>query len=122
MKRDRYVLDEQTKQRRRHLRASLTKAEYVLWQELRRKILGLKFRRQASIGKFIVDFYCHALRLIIEIDGYVHDGAYQKEYDAFREEWLRRQGYTVLRFTNDEVLFERDKVLERIQSWCNTSV
>lgn len=114
--RDRYQQDETLKKRRRSLRLLGTKVEYVLWQELRKQKFGWKFRRQVSIGKFIVDFYCHELHLIIELDGPIH--AYQKEYDKKREAWLVTQGYTVLRFLNDEALFVRESVLEIILKTC----
>lgn len=114
--RDRYKQDETLKERRRSLRLLPTKVEYVLWQELRKQKLGWKFRRQVSIGKFIVDFYCHELRLIIELDGPIH--AYQQEYDKKREAWLVTQGYTVLRFPNDEALFTRESVLKIILETC----
>lgn len=117
-KRDRYIIDELTKQRRKNLRKDPTKAEYVLWQELRRQKLGYKFRRQTSIGKFIVDFYCHELRLIIEVDGPYHLDDWQKEYDKKREDYLRKRGYVVIRFKNDEVLFERDRAMGIIGGWC----
>src|SRR3990167_9702644 len=101
-----YLNQEDTIAKRQRLRALLTKFEYMMWQELRRRKLGFKFRRQFNIGKYIVDFYCHELRLIIEIDGDVHDD--QKEYDAYRDEWLEKQGCMVVRFTNEQVLNERD--------------
>ena len=114
--RNRYIKNEKIKKRRRNLRLIPTKAEYVLWQELRRKYLKYKFRRQVSIGKFIVDFYCHELKLVIEIDGPVHKE--QIEYDEERENWLRQQGYSLIRFLNDEVLFEREIVLQCIEDCC----
>jgi len=110
--------DEEKKQQRRKLRGNLTRAEYILWQELRNHKLGFKFRRQASIDAFIVDFYCHELRLIIEVDGFVHDEAYQISYDERRQNYLESKEYTVLRFTNDDVLFEREHVMSEILKKC----
>ncbi len=104
------------KKRRQNLRTYSTKAEYVLWQELRREKIGYRFRRQFGITTFIVDFYCPKLWLIIEVDGPIH--IKQKEYDATRENFLRSRGYTVIRFTNDEVIFERERVLEKIKNVC----
>ncbi len=101
------------------LRNNTTHSEYVLWQELRKQKLGYKFRRQVSIGAFIVDFYCHELRLIIEVDGWVHEEEYQKEYDERRQFWLEERGYMIIRFLNDEVLFERDSVIEKIKHKCD---
>lgn len=106
-------------QRRKHLRFEKTKAEYVLWQELRRDKLGYKFRRQFQIGSFIVDFYCHLLKLIIELDGPIHEG--REDYDASRQQWLESKGFIVIRFKNDEVLFERERVMELIRARCESS-
>ncbi len=85
----------------------------MLWQELRGEKLGYRFRHQVSIGRFIVDFYCHELKLIIEVDGWVHDE--RKDYDRWREQLLKDQGYNIIRFSNDDVLFERERVLHQIQ-------
>lgn len=96
----------------------MTRGEYVLWQELRRRKLGYKFRRQVSIGKFIVDFYCHPIRLIVEVDGWFHEDGNQEVYDRQRDRWLQSHGYTVIHFLNDQVLSELDKVLARLQDEC----
>ena len=80
-----------------------TRAEEVLWKELRKlKARGLHFRRQHAIGRFIVDFYCWKLKLAIEVDGAIHRA--QKEDDAKRDAWLTARGIRVLRFTNADVL------------------
>ena len=104
--------------RRRRLRQESTKAEQVLWQELRGRKLGYKFRRQYSLGNCILDFYCDALRLCIELDGPVHDDPKQKQHDRARDAWLVKQRVHILRFQNDEALFEREKVLQKIQGVC----
>ncbi len=104
--------------RRRKLRFEKTKAEYVLWQELRREKLGYRFRRQFQIGNFITDFYCHELKLIIEVDGPVHEG--KEIYDAKRQCWLEEQGFVVIRFKNDEVLFDRERVMSLIKESCTS--
>ena len=84
-----------------------------LWHSLRRRRLcGLKFRRQHSIERFIVDFYCADPPLIIEVDGPIHD--YTPEEDAIRQEFLESLGYRVIRFTNDDVLHNLDVVLRGI--------
>ena len=99
--------------RAREFRKNPTLAEQTLWQYLKaRKLAGLKFRRQHAVGPFIVDFYCHALQLVIEVDGEVHKQ--QQEYDEQREIWLREQGLRVLRFSNEEVLGNTEMVLEKI--------
>jgi cyclase len=67
------------------LRNNPTKAESLLWDKLKQKQLGFKFRRQHPVYKYIADFYCHKLKLIIEIDGDYHNETYQKEYDIFRQ-------------------------------------
>ncbi len=108
------------KRRRQLLRSFATKAEYVLWQELRKEKLKYRFRRQFGIGPFIVDFYCPLLRLIIEVDGPIHTE--QKEYDAMREKFLKSRRYTIIRFTNDHVLFEREKVIKNIVIVCASLV
>ncbi len=105
--------------RRKLLRRRQTKAEQILWKELRGRKSGVVFRRQYGIGSYITDFYCHEFRLVIELDGPIHDE--QKEYDRRRENFLKKQGFTILRFKNDEVLFERESVIEKIKSACNIS-
>jgi len=95
--------------RRSKLRRNQTKSEQVLWKELQSKKLGLKFRRQFQIQQYIVDFYCHTLKLIIELDGPIHQ--YQTEYDKQRQDFLVHDGYHVVRYLNDEVLFERESVM-----------
>lgn len=98
--------------RRRSLRTDQTKAEKVLWYELRAKRTGYKFYRQFTIGRFIVDFYCDEKKVIIELDGPIHES--QKVYDMRRQRWLENQGYTVMRFKNDAVLFDRDVAMQKI--------
>ena len=86
----------------RHLRKNLTDAEQKLWRRIRgRQMAGCKFRRQMPIGKYIVDFVCLEKRLIIELDGGQH--ALQIEYDVQRTEWLKSQGFKVMRFWNNDV-------------------
>ena len=106
------------KRRRRKLRKEQTKAEYVLWQELRSSKRKYKFKRQVSIGIYIVDFFCQGLRLVIELDGPIHDEKDQKIYDTKRQLYLEQQGNTVIRFSNDEVLFKREIVLTKIDEIC----
>ncbi|MEK7623145.1 MAG: endonuclease domain-containing protein [Patescibacteria group bacterium] len=106
--------------RRRRLRRDATKAEEVLWRELRNRKLGYKFRRQFSVGEYIVDFYCPELKFVIELDGPVHNDEAQKAYDARRTQFLENEGNYVLRFLNDEVLFEREKAVEKILVICKS--
>ena len=98
--------------RRCKLRRNQTKAESVFWQEVRNKKLGYKFRRQFQIGSYIVDFYCRELQLIIELDGPIHQ--YQATYDKNRENWLKKGGFFIVRYLNDEVLFEREAMLRHL--------
>ncbi|HEY9750965.1 MAG TPA: endonuclease domain-containing protein [Allocoleopsis sp.] len=95
------------------LRYNLTPAEQILWQALKRKQLhGLKFRCQHPVGPFIADFLCAKHKLIIELDGTVHNQ--QTDYDNSRTEQLKAYGYQVVRFRNQEVFANLDAVLERI--------
>ena len=97
------------------LRTNQTEAEQRLWYHLRaHRFMGLKFKRQKPMGRYIVDFLCVERRLIIELDGGQH--AEQVVYDQHRDAWLRSQGYTVLRFWNHEVMQQMEGVLEQIRS------
>ena len=103
----------------RRLRRGQTDAERLLWSKLRaRRTLGLKFRRQAPIGPYIVDFVCFEQKLVIELDGGGHGAESQRAYDERRTKWLNEQGFTVLRFWDNEVLQETESVLERIRQVC----
>src|SRR2546426_5281152 len=89
---------------RKELRNSLTPAEAVLWKSLqRRQLLGKKFRRQVSIGRYIVDFYCPECGLIVELDGQGHYSAIGPDYDVERTGYLKNQGLKVIRFENKNV-------------------
>jgi very-short-patch-repair endonuclease len=103
------------KTRARELRLPLTPAEDLLWQRLRNRRLGAKFRRQVPIGPFIVDFYCHEARLVVEIDGDPHAEASQAEMDSKRTEWLQAREYRVLRFWNEELSKDIDAVIAVIR-------
>jgi len=99
----------------RELRKKMTHAEQLLWECLRdRRLAGLKFRRQHAIGRYIVDFYCHEHRLIVELEGSVHDRPEQTEYDKVRKRELEAQGFRILTFRNEEVLNDPESVLQRI--------
>jgi very-short-patch-repair endonuclease len=82
----------------RQLRWTTTGPERALWEMLRGKQLGLRFRRQHPIGPYILDFYCPAVRLCVEVDGPVHREPEQMEHDVERDAWLRAQDVRVLRF------------------------
>ncbi len=97
----------------RQMRKEPTLAEATLWQRIRGKqLLGYKFRRQHALERFIVDFYCSEAKLIIEVDGPIHE--YNPEEDAIRQKFLEEMGFRVVRFTNVEVLKQLDSVLDEI--------
>src|SRR3990167_5968450 len=95
--------NEKLKDRRRELRQRLTKEEKILWLELRDSKLGYKFKRQHSIGGYILDFYCSECKLIVEIDGASHSNAEAREYDKVRDTYFRELGYKTVRFLNEEI-------------------
>ena len=96
----------------RRLRRDATSAEARLWNRLRsRGIDGHKFVRQQPIGKYVVDFICRERRLVIEVDGGQHS---ENSRDRIRDQWLREHNYRVLRFWNNDVMSNRDGVLESI--------
>lgn len=107
------LLIEQCREFRKHP----TKAEALLWKQLRNKQLaGLKFRRQHPLEGFVVDFYCFELRLAIELDGGVHQVPEQVDQDEYRMRALQNEGVTFLRFWNSEVVNNMEKVMSRIHS------
>lgn len=98
--------------RARTLRREATPAERALWEHLSRSRLGAKFSRQMPVGPYFADFLCRGLKLVIELDGHSHDVA--PERDAKRDSWMAQQGYTVLRFTNADVLGNIEGVVQAI--------
>ena len=98
-----------------------TEAESVLWNALKGKGIGLKFRRQHIIEDFIVDFYCNEKKLTIELDGGYHNAPEQMKSDAERTARLRELGYTEIRFTNEQVLCDLDNTLSEIERICKSS-
>ena len=100
-------------QRAKELRREMTPAEKLLWQEIRAKKLGVRFRRQQVVQGFIVDFYCHKAALVIEVDGDIHD--LQQHEDARREKVLREMGLRIVRFRNDEVVRKLSAVVRKIK-------
>ena len=104
-------------QRAKELRREMTQEEKILWQHLRaNRLNGLHFRRQQIIDGFIADFYCHAARLVIEVDGEIHQQ--QAEYDAERDRVLSARGLRLLRIKNEQVRQNLDSVLARIAKAC----
>ena len=101
----------------RRLRKNMTDAERALWRQLRASRLGgWRFRRQVSLGTYIVDFVCHEARLVVEVDGGQH--AERNEADARRTAWLTGQRFRVLRFWNNEVLANMEAVTDVIVEAC----
>ena len=118
---DKSGLPEELLRRCRKLRTSSSDAETRLWSCLRnRQLLGFKFRRQHPVDKFIVDFYCHDVKLAIEIDGGQHAEGAQSLYDKRRTAQLESKGIKVLRFWNNEVLQNLEGVLEMIAETLHT--
>jgi very-short-patch-repair endonuclease len=104
-------------QKAKELRISMTEAEEILWKHLRNnKLDGLKFRRQHPLDILIADFYCHQERLIIELDGGIHDTLEQKEHDEGRTFELEEKGFKILRFRNEEVINNLEDVISRIRN------
>jgi very-short-patch-repair endonuclease len=102
-------------EKRRSLRNNMPKAEVMLWGKLRlRQVEGCRFRRQYSVGAFVIDFYCPELKLAIEVDGASHLQEGIPEYDAQRQGFLESKGIFVLRVTNDEVYGDLNVVVGSI--------
>lgn len=92
-----------------------TKHESLLWERLRKKqILGLRIKRQHPIGSYIADFYCHAAKLVIEVDGLIHNTPEQRAHDEERTFNFGIDSLKVIRFTNDEIEFHLERVVEEI--------
>ncbi|MEK9155826.1 MAG: endonuclease domain-containing protein [Patescibacteria group bacterium] len=109
------LLREERVRVRRKLRVNSTPAEQIIWHKIRsRQLNNLKFRRQHHFGKYIADFYCPEKKLVIEIDGDVHDLECQREHDKKRGHYLTSLGLRVLHITNDEVRNNLTGVLESI--------
>jgi very-short-patch-repair endonuclease len=102
------------KEIRKNLRKETTEAEKNLWQKLRNKGLGAKFRRQFGIKNYIVDFYCHKKGVIIEVDGFIHAENNVAKKDNNRQKELEELGFKVLRYRNEQVLYESESVLQDI--------
>jgi very-short-patch-repair endonuclease len=98
----------------RDMRKNMTEPERKLWSVVRNRQIGdAKFRKQTWLGSYLVDFYCADVRLVVEVDGDSH--AHQQDYDARRTAWLEREGFKVIRFSNDDVMRNLDGVVEMIR-------
>ena len=101
----------------KNLRNNMTPAEIRLWDYLKNWPLGFKFRRQHPAGSFILDFYCHRLKLVIEIDGGINKATVVKERDIERQKFLESEGLVFLRFTNDQVESQFEIVVSAIEQY-----
>ena len=105
-------------EKRKELRSKLTPAEATLWTLLKNKQLaGRKFRRQFSVGSYILDFYCHNEKLAVELDGAEHFTEERKQYDEMRDAFIEKQGIRVIRIENKKVFDNTGQVLDYIQSF-----
>ena len=100
--------------KRQQLRSEMPVAERLLWKHLRNEALGVKFRRQVSVGKYVVDFYCPSLHLAIEVDGESHAGEAAQEYDAVRQSEIESLGVRFIRVGNEDVYRSALDVAESI--------
>ncbi len=105
-------------ERARDLRQNATLSEKKLWKQIRNRQLGFKFRRQHIIGKYIVDFYCEELKLVIELDGITHDDPKTIAHDIYREAILKRNGHVVLRYVDWVVVYQIESVVQDILNTC----
>ena len=112
-------LPEPNKRLARHMRQAMTPAEHRLWLRLRsRGLEGYRFRRQAPLGPFIVDFFCAERKLVVEVDGDHHGFESVAVRDASRQHWLEEQGHHVLRVSNRDVMNNLDGVCAAILELC----
>ena len=102
------------------LRRDMTATEKIIWDKVCKNQLGVRIRRQHPVWKFIADFYCHEVKLVIEIDGGVHFRSENKEYDISRDIILKEFQIEIIRFTSDEVINEPGNVIEKIKRTIET--
>ena len=104
------------------LRKQPTFTEEILWNYLRTKPLGFKFRRQHPFSFYILDFYCHSIKLAIEVDGSIHKLKEVKANDEIRQKQLEQEGLSFLRFTNEEVKLKSEEVIYKIETYLKEKV
>lgn len=95
-------------------RKNMTEAESAFWSMVKRNALGQRCIRQHVIGEYIVDFLFRKSKVVVEIDGGYHFTSEQQQEDAIRQDWLEHMGYKVVRFTNEEVLFDTENVIKKL--------
>lgn len=104
----------------KNLKKTETVTEKLLWEQLRNnQMLNLHFRRQYPINSFIADFYCHKIKLIVEVDGNIHNMPENIKYDAIRTDLLNKLGIHVIRFTNHQVINDIENVISVIKEYAN---
>jgi len=99
------------------LRGQQTFTEEILWNYLKVKPFGFKFRRQHPFSIYILDFYCHQLKLVIEVDGSIHNLEEVKENDFIRQEQLGQEGLIFFRFSNDEIKLRPEEAIHQIETY-----
>jgi very-short-patch-repair endonuclease len=110
------AVSKQHRGRAKELRQRMTRAETLLWRYIKaHRIEDFGFRRQVPFGNYVADFVCHSARLIVELDGESHNFESRRKTDQRRDAWFKSQGYTILRFTNDQVLRELEGVVHVIR-------
>lgn len=109
-------MQKRTKNIRRQLRREMTNAEKLFWYKIKNHFFDVKFRRQHSIGSYIVDFYCSELKLVIEVDGNVHYYDENIKNDNIRQKYLESLGLKVIRYTNLDVLYNLDNTLMDLEN------
>ncbi len=115
--------DPSLKRIRRKFRNNQTNVERLLWNHLRNKqFYGLKYYRQYSIGKYILDFYCPELKLAIELDGGQHAEEKNNSHDQIRSDYLKSQGIKVMRFWDNDVIQNIESILDKIKENCNSPI
>jgi very-short-patch-repair endonuclease len=107
--------DPQHKDFRKELRNHLGLPEVILWQQLKGKQLGVKFRRQYGVGSYSIDFYCHEKKLGVELDGESHNNEQSFIHDENRTKFIHQQGITIIRFQNKDILHNLDGVITEIK-------
>ena len=103
-----------TQRRARQLRRTMTLPEVLLWQELRKRPVGLRFRRQHPAGLYVLDFFCPAQKLVVEVDGEAHERGDRPESDRVRDAWLASEGVRVIRIRARDVLDDLEAVIVHI--------
>ena len=103
------------REKAKELRANSTLSEILLWKEINGNKLGVQFHRQVPIDRYIIDFYCHELRIAIEVDGSTHDNPMSYEYDTIREQRLKRFGVTIIHIDDIDIKFDLESVLNYLK-------